>query len=80
MLDSVSEKMISSLKQQMASKETKFAAAISKLDVLSPIKTMLRGYSVVQKNGKAINSAKNLLKGDKISIMLSDGKKDCTVD
>lgn len=80
MLDSVSEKMISSLKQQVASKETKFAAAISKLDVLSPIKTMLRGYSVVQKNGKAINSAKKLLKGDKISIMLSDGKKDCTVD
>ncbi len=47
----------------------------SKLNSLSPTNVMLRGYSVVFKDGNVVSSAKRLKKGDEINIKLSDGDK-----
>ena len=52
-----------------------FIEVASKLNSLSPTNVMLRGYSVVFKNGNVISSSKNLKKGDEINIKLSDGEK-----
>ena len=52
-----------------------FLEVASKLNSLSPTNVMLRGYSVVFKNGNVISSSKNLKKGDEINIKLSDGEK-----
>lgn len=37
--------------------------AIAKLDTLSPLKTLTRGYCLAQINGKVIKSANELRKG-----------------
>ena len=47
---------------------------ISKLDSLSPLKTLARGYSIVQKDNKIIKSKLDLKDGDNIQITLKDGK------
>ena len=52
-----------------------FIEVASKLNSLSPTNVMLRGYSVVFKNGNVISSSKHLKKGDEINIKLSDGEK-----
>ncbi|MFR2571578.1 MAG: exodeoxyribonuclease VII large subunit, partial [Clostridia bacterium] len=42
---------------------------------LSPLKTLLRGYSIVEKNGKVVKKVEDLNTGDEISIRLENGKK-----
>ena len=51
-----------------------FANLISKLDSLSPLKTLTRGYSIIQKDNKIIKSKEELKQGDKINIRLIDGQ------
>lgn len=53
----------------------KFENIVSKLDSLSPLKTLVRGYSITQKNGEVIKSVKQLKKDDDIEIIFSDGTK-----
>ena len=49
---------------------------ISKLDALSPLKTLTRGYSIVMdNNNKVINTVTKLNTGDIIKIRLKDGEK-----
>lgn len=57
-----------------------FSAICAKLDALSPLKILSRGFAAVSKNGEAIISATKLVKGDKINVVFSDGKINCTVD
>lgn len=47
---------------------------ISKLEVLNPLNTLARGYSIVKKDGKVVSSIRNLKKDDEIKIELKDGK------
>ena len=47
---------------------------ISKLDALSPLKTLTRGYSIVEANGKIVKSVKDTQKDEEIDIRFVDGK------
>ncbi len=62
-------------------KETKktFQAMVLKLDALSPLKTMIRGFSIVEKDGQIIKSSKNLEKNDEVRIKLIDGSKNAKI-
>ena len=60
--------------------KTKFVKEVAKLDTLSPLKTLTRGYSIVSKqDGKIAKEVKDLSQGEKVSIRLSDGKVDAQV-
>lgn len=45
-----------------------------KVNLLSPLQTLKRGYSITRKNGKAVTTASHLTSGDRIEIELSEGK------
>ena len=70
------EKHIQEKKQQ---KQTKYVELVSKLDALSPLKTLTRGYSIVEKDEKIVKSIKDLNSGDKINLKLIDGVKDAEI-
>lgn len=54
----------------------KLVGLIGRLENLSPLKTMLRGYSIVENlDGKVIKSVNDLSKDDEIAIRLNDGKR-----
>ena len=57
----------------------KYALLLSKLDTLSPLKTLERGYGIVKLNDKAITSIKDLKKDDLINIELKDGSVNALV-
>ena len=69
---------IKSIQNSMASiynkKKTEMVKNISKLDALSPLKTLTRGYSIVQKDGKIVKSVSQLKKDEEVDIRLTDGK------
>ena len=60
-------------------KSNKYLQVISKLETLSPLLTIKRGYTITKKDDKIINSVKSIKKGDKINIMVTDGDIDAEV-
>ena len=50
---------------------TKTAA---KLEGLNPVKILSRGYSIAEKDGRVVNSAKILKSGDEFTLRFSDGE------
>lgn len=56
-----------------------FSNAVEKLNTLSPLATLARGYSVVKKDGGVIKKAESLKVNDEIDIIFSDGEVKCRV-
>ncbi len=52
---------------------------ISKLDTLSPLKTLTRGYAIAEKDKKSIKSVKELKKDDIINLKFIDGNVETKV-
>lgn len=63
-------------------KDSKISAAkiITKLDTLSPLKTLSRGYLIAELDGKMINSVKDIKKDDIIDIHFKDGSTKAKVE
>ena len=70
------ENLINKVKEK---NKNKYIKLVSKLDTLSPLKTLTRGYSIVEKDGRSIKSVLELQKDDEISIRLNDGKKQAKI-
>ena len=61
-------------------KKAQFALLAGKLDALSPLKVMERGYSVVRNSeGGIVNRREQVKPGDMLEISLNDGKANCNV-
>lgn len=71
----IRENMMNKLK----SEKSRQMELISKLDGLSPLKTLTRGYSIVQSGDHVIKSSKELKQGDEISIRFSDGNTNAKI-
>lgn len=52
---------------------------ISKLDALSPLKTLTRGYCIAEYNDKIIKSVKDIKQNDQIKLRFTDGEKTASV-
>ena len=52
---------------------------ITKLDTLSPLKTLIRGYTITEYEGKVISSSKDLKKDMEVDIRFNDGSKKAKV-
>ncbi len=59
--------------------KNKYIELVSKLDTLSPLKTLTRGYSIIEKNGTIVKSVSELQIDDQISIRLKDGEKQAKI-
>ena len=78
-IDAYIKKLENSIKTKQKEEKTKYIELISKLDTLSPLKTLTRGYSLVEENDKIIKSAKDVKTGDKINIRFVDGTKQAEI-
>ncbi len=56
-----------------------YANLVTKLDTLSPLKTLTRGYSIAQKKDKIVKSAQDLNIGDKLVLKFIDGNQNVEV-
>lgn len=79
------EKLEESLKNKFGTTlkddKIKLVKLVSKLETLSPLKTLTRGYSIVEnEEGTVLTSTSELISGEKISIILSDGKKSAVIE
>ena len=59
--------------QILDKKANKYLQLVSKLETLSPLLTIKRGYSITRCNNKVIKSVNDVKKDDLLEIELSDG-------
>ena len=73
-LSSAGERRINACRQS-------FVALSAALEAMSPLRVLSRGYAVAEdKNGSTVKSVRQLQRGDKMTVLLSDGQAECTVD
>ena len=65
--------------QLIDKKANKYLQLVSKLETLSPLETIKRGYTMTKKDDKVITSKKDLKKKDKIEITFQDGNIEAEV-
>ena len=57
----------------------RFSVAVGKLDSLSPLAVLARGYAIAfDQNGQIIKRADDVSKGERVRIRVADGEMDCT--
>ena len=72
-LDTLTTKINMRYKDVFTKQLSDFAMLCSKLDSLSPLKVLARGYSITKKDENIITDSKDLSVGDSISIQFADG-------
>lgn len=73
-------RLIAAQNQNLSKAKQHYISVISKLDAMSPLKVLTRGYSMVRNNsGEVIRSVEQVTIGEKIRIHLSDGTLSATV-
>ena len=79
-LELLKNRLISAQNRNITQKNQRYIAAVSKLDAMSPLKVLTRGYSMAQTvTGTVIRSVSQVELGERIRISLSDGNLSATV-
>lgn len=79
-LELLKNRLISAQSRAITAKNQRYIAAVSKLDAMSPLKVLTRGYSMARTDqGNVVRSVKQVELGERITISLSDGELSATV-
>ena len=80
LLDYQREKLAAGLTASLSRERERFAALASKLDALSPLKVLGRGYAIPQKeDGGVVRSTTDVIPGDALRLRVADGEISCQV-
>ena len=78
-LDDYMKRLENAMKEIKTENKNKYIELVTKLDSISPLKTLIRGYSLTEKDGQIIKKASQIDKDDIITIKFSDGEKNAEV-
>ncbi len=79
-LELLTNRLVSAQNQNITRKNQQYIAAVSKLDAMSPLKVLARGYSMTQnEQGEVVRSVNQIEVGERIAVNLSDGRLSATV-
>jgi len=78
-LRDIDARLALALNNTLTSKQASFARLIDKLNLVSPLNTLSRGYAIASKDKQVIRSVNEIEKGDSIKVRVQDGEINCTV-
>lgn len=61
-------------KSQMEARKHRLQLAMDRLDLLSPLHVLRRGYGVLEREGAAVTSIRQVQEGDAMTVILKDGR------
>ena len=79
LLDSYVQRLEKKIKNTQKDNQTAYIELVTKLDTLSPLKTLARGYSLTEKDNKIVKSVNELKENDKVKLKFIDGEKDAKI-
>lgn len=79
-LQLLQEKLVAAQNRELSKAQQKYVANVAKLDAMSPLKVLSRGYAMAQKDtGELIRSVKQTTTGESIVVSLADGKLNASI-
>lgn len=80
-LDNLASRLDSALDAAMTRKKNEYLRAAAKLDALSPLKVLSRGYAIaMDEDGRAVKDSSGVSAGDKLTVRLAIGALGCRVE
>ena len=74
------EKLLAAQNRELSKAQQKYVANVAKLDAMSPLKVLSRGYAMAQKEtGELIRSVKQTTTGESMVVSLTDGKLNASI-
>lgn len=73
-LSNLYEKIVNSIELKLNNEKSKISVLSGKLNALSPLDVLARGYSISYNNDMPITSVKNVENGNNIKVMVTDGE------
>ena len=74
------EKLLAAQNRELSKAQQKYVANVAKLDAMSPLKVLSRGYAMAQKEtGELIRSVKQTTTGESIVVSLAEGKLNASI-
>jgi exodeoxyribonuclease VII large subunit len=80
-LDDLAQRQVLSMHRMLETRTSQFGACTGKLDAVSPLRTLSRGYSIAMKYPEKtlVRWISDVEKNDEIQILVNDGKIKCGV-
>ena len=79
-LDLLKNRLVAAQNQNISRKSERYIALTAKLDAMSPLKVLTRGYAMAHKSdGSVLRSVKETELGERITVRLHDGSLSTTV-
>lgn len=81
-IDDINERKSRSIERLLETRTSRFRECAGKLDAVSPLGTLSRGYSIAMKlpDKTTVRSINDVEKNDEIQILVNDGKIKCDVN
>ncbi len=78
-LQRLHHQLMQSIQQQLSNQQHLLSMQAKALDHLSPLKTLARGFAVIQKDGELVSSISQIQTDDQLTLKLKDGDKNARV-
>lgn len=73
-VDNLLTRMDLIINSKMKDYKMKTIEIVTRLDMMSPLKTLARGYGIIEKDNKVVKSVNELSKNDIVDLRVNDGK------
>lgn len=78
-VDELTMRLPEALKRLLENAGLRLGAAAGRLEAISPLAVLARGYAIATSKGKVLTSARQVKAGDAVTVRLSEGEIDCEV-
>ena len=78
-VDELAARLPEALRRRLETLGLRLGAAAGRLDAISPLNVLARGYAIATSKGKVLTSARQVKKGDPVTVRLSEGELQCEV-
>ncbi len=78
-VDDLSLRLPEALRRRLETLALRLGSSAGRLDAISPLNVLARGYAIATSKGKVLTSASQVKKGDPVAVRLSEGEINCEV-
>ena len=78
-IDGLCRRLENQIKTKHKEEQSKYLKLVAQLDALSPLKTLMRGYGIVESKKRIVKTVKDLCVNEDIDIKFQDGTVRATV-
>lgn len=78
-IQAMEKRLQKALTQTVEAKSSTFGNLIEKLNLVSPLNILSRGYAIPSQHGQVVNSIQQVKDGENLSVRIEDGELECQI-